>query len=84
MYERTIAEEPRTNNILEGWLSRFNTIVAKHHPDFLERLKMEQAHTDTLVKRLIAGQQPQQPRLKVCMFPVNSNLNIDAELKIHL
>ena len=42
MYERTIADEPRTNNILEGWHRRFNTIVAKHHPNiygFLERLK---------------------------------------------
>ena len=54
-------EEPRTNNILEGWHSRFNTIVAKHHQDFLEMLKGEQARTDTLVERLIDGQQPQQP-----------------------
>ena len=51
---------------------------------FLEMLKGEQAHTDTLVERLIDGQQPQLPRLKVCMFSIKSNLNIDADLKIHL
>ena len=34
--ERTIAEKPRTNNILEGWHRRFNTIVAKHHPNIYE------------------------------------------------
>ena len=87
VYERTIAEEPRTNNILEGWHRRFNTIVAKHHPniyEFLERLKGEQAHTDTLVVQLIAGQQPQQPRMKVCMVPIMYNLNIAAELKIQV
>ena len=76
MFERTIANEPRTNN--EGWHRRVNTIVAKHHPniyEFLERLKGEQAHTDTLVEQLIGGQQPQQPRMKVCMIPIKSNLN---------
>ena len=78
VFERTIADEPRTNNILEGWHGRFNTIIAKHHLniyEFLEKLKGEQAHTDTLVKQLIAGQQPQQPRMKVCMIPIKSNLN---------
>ena len=53
VFERTIVDEPRINNILEGWHRRFNTIVAKHHPniyEFLERLKGEQAHTDTLVE----------------------------------
>ena len=68
VFERTTADEPRTNNILEGWHRRFNTIVVKHHPnicEFLERLKGEQAHTDTLVEQLVAGQQPQQPRMNV-------------------
>ena len=59
VYERTIADEPRMNDKVEGWHCRFNTIVAKHHPniyEFLERLKGEQALTDTLVEQLIAGQ----------------------------
>ena len=74
----TIADEPRMNDIVRGWHRRFNTIVAKHHPniyEFLERLKGEQAHTDTLVEQLIAGQQLQQLRMKVYLIPIKSNPN---------
>ena len=39
---------------------------------------------NTLVEQLIAGQQPQQPRMKVCMVRIMSNLNIAAELKIQV
>ena len=77
-YCRWTQKQQYTNNILEGWYRRFNTIVAKHHPniyEFLEMLNGEQAHTDTLVEQLIAGQQLQQPRMKVCMIPIKSNLN---------
>ena len=60
--------EPRTNNQLEGWHRRFKTVVDKHHPNifvFVDRLKGEQAHTETIIDQLIGGMAPQSMRQKV-------------------
>ena len=69
VYDRTLADEPRTNNQLEGWHRRFKVIVDKHHPNiyqFMDRLKGEQAHTETTIEQLIGGMVPQAMRKKVC------------------
>lgn len=66
---RTLENEPRTNNQLEGWHRRFKTIVDKHHPNifqFIDKLKGEQARTETVIEQLIAGTDPKtQSRKKV-------------------
>lgn len=52
MYERTLLDEPRTTNYLEGWRRRINSIVGKAHPniwDFLKCLLGEQAHIEMAV-----------------------------------
>ena len=76
---RTLADEPRTNNHLEGWHKRFKTVVDKHHPniyDFMERLRGEQARTETLIEKLIGGVKLMEVRYKVIFtrsryFPTN-------------
>ena len=48
---------------------RFKVIVDKHHPNiyqFMDRLKGEQAHTETRIEQLIGGMVPQAMRKKVC------------------
>ena len=68
VYDRAITDDLRTNNSLEGWHRRFNMIIAKHHPnifEFLDRLKSEQAHTDTCFEQFIAGQAPKSQSRKI-------------------
>ena len=57
------------NNHLEGWHHKFQTVVAKHHSnvfEFIDRLREEQAHTETRVQQLVAGAAPTNIQEKVC------------------
>ena len=68
VYDRAKEDDLRTNNSLEGWHRRFNMIIAKHHPnvyEFIDRLKSEQARTDTCIEQFIAGQEPKSQSRKV-------------------
>jgi hypothetical protein len=76
VYQRTLDGEPRTNNHLEGWHRRFKSIVDKHHLNvyvFLDRLKGEQAYTETQIERLIAGEPPKELRKKVTYYFYKKN-----------
>ena len=76
MYDRDKKDDLRTNNTLEGWHRRFNMIIAKHHPnifEFLDRLKSEQAHTDTSFEQFIGTQAPKSQSRKVKC--VNARIN---------
>ena len=68
VYERVLNDEPRTTNMLEGWHIRFNTLVARSHPnifDFISRLRSEQARTDALISKLVMGEAPKFTRRNV-------------------
>lgn len=57
-----------TNNALEGWNRRFNSLVARAHPSiwrFLEKLKEEQEHTDAEAIRAEYGEPPKKKRRSV-------------------
>ena len=68
VYERVLNDEPRTTNMLEGWHRRFGIIVAKHHPniyDFIGCLRSEQSRTETLVSKLIMGEEPKDMKHEI-------------------
>ena len=61
LYDLAKTDDLCTTNTLEGWHCHFNMIIAKHHPNsfyFIDRLKSEEAHTDTCFEKFIAGQAP--------------------------
>jgi hypothetical protein len=50
--------EMKTNNALEGWHARFNSIVSKHHPNLwhlVESLRAEQDATEVTINQVLAG-----------------------------
>ena len=54
----TMVNNPRTNNIIEGWNSRFQHIIGHNHPTIWKLiigLQMEQAHTETTVAQYAIG-----------------------------
>ena len=47
--------EPRTNNLVEGWHRRFNTLVGKSHPSLytlLKEIQKEQGNTERRINEL--------------------------------
>ena len=79
----------RTNNHLEGWHSKFNSIISRPHPNIyqlVDAIKEEQALTELTAVQLEAGSQP--PRRKRRYIAVNERLDrlkkayIDGEKSI--
>ena len=57
-YAAALNGDHRTNNVSEGWHSRFQVVVGNHHPDMysaLTELKREQADTETVISELAMG-----------------------------
>ena len=47
MHNRDLNELPRTNNNLEGWRTRFSTMLSQTHPsiwEFIDTLKLDASH----------------------------------------
>ena len=62
---RTLADEPRTTNSLEGWHRRMKNSAGKAHPnlfEFILNLCNEPSHTETLIQKMLAGDAPEPPR----------------------
>jgi len=58
-YDATLQNLHRTNNISEGWHTRFQTVVGKHHPSLygcLTEFQKEQADCETMLDQLDLGQ----------------------------
>ncbi|XP_053374025.1 uncharacterized protein LOC123541908 [Mercenaria mercenaria] len=65
---RTLSDEPRTNNHLEGWHRRFKSIVDKFHPniyEFIDTLQGEHARTEMVIQQLIGDGALQEARPKI-------------------
>ena len=65
-FETTAFQNPRTNNTVEGWHRRFNTMVGKSHPSIwilIDNLKIEQSVVEMKVNQMVAGT-PSHPRRK--------------------
>jgi hypothetical protein len=67
VHERTIDNEPRTTNFLEGWHRRVQSIAVKDHPnlwEFLKMLKGEQSRTQMLINAASSGEDVARRRKK--------------------
>ena len=57
----------RTNNHCEGWHTRFNNAVGKHHPNiwlFLRCLQEEPATVDVTLRQMAAGRLGRRSNIK--------------------
>ncbi|XP_031639266.1 uncharacterized protein LOC116351317 [Contarinia nasturtii] len=66
VYENTLAGFPRTNNNVEGWHNKINSMWGKH-PNlftFIEKLKEEQEITELAIAQCEAGNDPDRRRKK--------------------
>ena len=60
VFTRCLNRERRTNNDIEGWHRRFQTVVIRRNPsvfDCIEALKREQKRNETRINRINAGEQ---------------------------
>lgn len=58
MYDRTLQNQTRSNNQVEGWHSGFTKIVNCSHPGFykfIEFLKIDENHQRVVVEQLLSG-----------------------------
>lgn len=70
MHEVTLANQPRTNNISEGWNNKFSSLVGHHHPSIwklVECLKAECARVTTVLLQAEMGVRPRKRNKKVYM-----------------
>lgn len=61
VYDRVLADLPRSNNSVEGWHSAFATRVAIAHPTpkkLVEKIHREQSRFEVDVAHLLQGHQP--------------------------
>lgn len=61
VYQRTTRGIPRTNNSVEAWNRRFNTIVSKVHPNvfaIFEELQSEEAYSSSQKELIDGGASP--------------------------
>lgn len=65
VFERTLQGVSRTNNEVEGWNRRFNTVVAKRHPNIfalVEALGNEELYVQGQRELVASGGKPQQKK----------------------
>ena len=67
VYDRVIADLPRSNNSVEGWHKAFATRVTVVHPTIMkltEKIRSEQSRFEVDIAHILQGRQP-KPR-KAC------------------
>ena len=67
LYERTLNGEARTNNSVEGWHHRFQSLLEYPRPTVFKCitvLKSEQKRNESVIARLYAGENPPPPKKK--------------------
>ena len=60
VYDRVVADLPRSNNSLEGWHNAFATRVSVTHPTIkklAEKIRQEQSKFEVDIAQLLQGQQ---------------------------
>ena len=65
MYDQTIGDLPRTNNVLEDWHRRFQANVGAYHPNvwkFIDILKRERSLNHVNISQVRADHQPEPQR----------------------
>ena len=75
MHQRTLDGQHRTNNAVEGWHRRFQSVLGCSRPSvfrFINAIKREQKMVSLKVERYLAGQNP--PSSKKCYRDVNTRL----------
>ena len=61
VHERTLADEPRTNNLCEGWNSRFSSMVGFTHPS-IWKAKSIQVETNEASTKILQSNIGNPPR----------------------
>lgn len=67
LYDRTKNDQARTNNNLEGWHTRFQSLLQCSNPTIfrcLNAIKMEQKRNEDFIARLSAGENPPPQKKK--------------------
>ena len=62
VHERTLANEPRTNNLCEGWNSRFSSMVGFTHPSIWKAIKSIQVETNEASTNILQSNIGNPPR----------------------
>lgn len=58
VYQQVIDRSQRTNNVVEGWHSKFQKMIVTHHSNiwkFLDHIKADQADNEALIIQLEGG-----------------------------
>ena len=53
VHERTLSNEPCTNNFCEGWNSRFTSMVSYNHPSIWKAIKSIQVEANEVSTKLL-------------------------------
>jgi MULE transposase domain/FLYWCH zinc finger domain len=64
VYEMTLSKMQRTNNIVEGWNSRFQKLINAHHATvwkFLDFIKKDQRQNEILIIQSLGGHRVKKP-----------------------
>ncbi|CAF2118495.1 unnamed protein product, partial [Rotaria magnacalcarata] len=67
VYDRTVANLPRSNNSIEGWHNAFTKRVAIVHPSvskLTEKIRREQSKFELDIAQIRQGQDPKPKKLK--------------------
>ncbi|CAF0971024.1 unnamed protein product [Rotaria magnacalcarata] len=67
VYDRTVANLPRSNNSIEGWHNAFTKCVAIVHPSvskLTEKISREQSKFELDIAQIRQGQEPKPKKLK--------------------
>ena len=62
VHERTLADESRTNNLCEGWNSRFSSMVGFTHPSIWKAIKSIQVETNEASTNILQSNIGNPPR----------------------
>ncbi|CAG7729356.1 unnamed protein product [Allacma fusca] len=80
MYHSVLTDTHRTNNNIEGWHSRFESLIGAHHPmiwKFIQVLQKEQNVTRAKTIQFLAGAEPPPSKKKYRLL--NSRLKMVVE-----
>lgn len=68
VHEQTLNDDPRTNNMCEGWNSRFSQLVGFYHPSIwklIKHLQIEECNSTTMLSQATIGNPPKKRTKRV-------------------
>ena len=62
MHEVTMSDQPRTNNVAEGWNNKFHKLVGQDHPTVWKLIEVLQAECERVTRILIQDERGIRPK----------------------